>query len=102
MHEQRRRAMEVGKQQLKQRNDEANNEYEQINQQAAENRMSVVRRILEFWPGLRQKVRYDSRNPSIPLLRSRVAARSKDAAMHHASMHACCQLLSVIISLISS
>ena len=25
---------------------------------------------------------------------------SKDAAMHHASMHACCQLLSVLISLI--
>ena len=37
--------MEVGKQQLKQRNDEANND-EQI--KAAENRMSVVRRILEF------------------------------------------------------
>ena len=56
MHEQRRRAMEVGKQQLKQRNDEANND-EQISK-AAENRMSVVRRILEFCPGLRQNVRY--------------------------------------------
>ena len=57
MHEQRRRAMEVGKQQLKQRNDEANND-EQI--KAAENRMSVVRRILEFCARIAPKARSDT------------------------------------------
>ena len=58
MHEQRRRAMEVGKQQLKQRNDEANND-EQISK-AAENRMSVVRRILEFCARIAPKARSDT------------------------------------------